>query len=172
MEEEQRRKLSQRAVATSAVSLADTLPASASTSAHSLSSPSSSSAPASWLSVGLVVKCLTRSTHSARYSGQKGRVVAVDDGGYTAVVAPLESTLAPLRVDQSELQTVIPAVGGALRIVAGGRRVGDTATLLGLSDDQAVCAVQCVSDGLRLDAMEFESVCKLAPVEHSPHPPA
>ena len=172
MEEEQRRKLSQRTVASSAASAADSPPASASASAPSTSQPPSSNGPAPWLSVGLVVKCLNRSSHSGRCSGQKGRVVAVDDGGYTAVVAPLDSTLAPLRVHQSELQTVIPAVGGALRIVAGGRRVGDTATLLGLSDDQAVCSVQCVSDGLRLEAMEFETVCKLAAVEHTPQPPA
>ena len=128
---------------------------------QSPSAPPSAHLAAPWLSVGLVVKVLNRSLHTGRYYGQKGRVEAVEDAGYTALVRPADSTLAPLRVDQKELQTVIPAIGYTVRIVAGKRRRGETATLSRLSDDQSTCTVECVSDGQRLDGMEFDNVCKI-----------
>ena len=121
-----------------------------------------------WLSEGLVVKVVNRSVQSGRYYGQKGSVTAVEDGGYTALVAPLDAALAPLLIDQRELQTVIPAIGHSVRIVAGSRRRGETATLCGLSDDQSTCTVECVSDGQRLDWMEFEHVCKLQVAQQQP----
>ena len=148
-------------------------------------SPSPSPAPSPappvelpWLSVGLVVKLLARSVQSGRYYGQKGRITAVDDPRYTATVAPSDPALAPVRLHQRELQTVIPAIGQPVRIVAGSRRRGETAALLALSGDQTTCSVECVSDGQRLDGMEFENVCKLVvesprqsalPLRHAPH---
>ena len=150
MDEEQQRK--QRAMA--------------SPQSHRAPQPTSAPSPsrpvdAPWLSAGLVVKLLNRSVQSGRYYGQKGGVMQVEDGGYTAVVAPSDLSLPTLRVDQHELQTVIPAIGHAVRIVAGSRRRGETATLCALSADQTTCTVECVSDGQQLAGMEFENVCKL-----------
>ena len=125
-------------------------------------SPSAPSSDAAWLSVGLVVKLLNRSVQGGVYYAQKGRITGVEDGGYTAIVAPLDSSLPAVRIDQSEVQTVIPAVGHTVRVVAGSRRRGQSATLCELADDQSSCTVQCVSDGELLAGMEFEHICKLS----------
>ena len=69
-----------------------------------------------WLVSGIHVKIVTKSLGD-KYYKQKGYVkTLVDD--YTAVVI-VSSTGAKLKLDQSHLETVIPAIGRKVRILNG-----------------------------------------------------
>jgi len=70
-----------------------------------------------------------------------------------------------LKLDQDDLETVIPAVGGTVRIVNGARCRGAEAELTSL-DTENFCVGLLVrggeADGTRLEGVEYEDVCKLA----------
>ncbi|KAB1217883.1 DNA/RNA-binding protein KIN17 [Morella rubra] len=69
-----------------------------------------------------------------------------------------------LRVDQAELETVIPQIGGLVRIVNGAYR-GATAKLLGVDTDKFCAKVQIEKGayvGRVLKAVEYEDSCKVA----------
>ncbi|CAK8540966.1 unnamed protein product [Lathyrus sativus] len=69
-----------------------------------------------------------------------------------------------LRVDQEELETVIPQVEGRVKIVNGAYH-GSLARLLGVDTDRFCAKVQIekgVYDGRVLKAVEYEDICKVA----------
>ncbi|CAK8540963.1 unnamed protein product [Lathyrus sativus] len=69
-----------------------------------------------------------------------------------------------LRVDQEELETVIPQAGGRVKIVNGAYR-GSLARLLGVDTDRFCAKVQIEKgsyDGRVLKAVEYEDICKVA----------
>ncbi|CAK9134512.1 unnamed protein product [Ilex paraguariensis] len=68
-----------------------------------------------------------------------------------------------LRVDQEELDTVIPQIGGLVRIVNGAYR-GSNARLLAVDTDNFCAKVQIekgLYDGRVLQAVEYEDICKV-----------
>jgi DNA/RNA-binding protein KIN17 len=82
---------------------------------------------------------------------------------YVGEIEMLESKHV-LRVDQAELETVIPQIGGLVRIVNGAYR-GATAKLLGVDTDKFCAKVQIEKGayvGRVLKAVEYEDVCKVA----------
>lgn len=96
------------------------------------------------------------------YYKQKGVVRKVIDK-YVGEIEMLESKHV-LRVDQEELETVIPQVGGRVKIVNGAYR-GSVAKLLGVDTDKFCAKVQIEKgpyDGRVLKAMEYEDICKVA----------
>jgi DNA/RNA-binding protein KIN17 len=62
-------------------------------------------------------------------------------------------------VDQEQLRTVLPAVGGALLVVNGAAR-GLRGTLLRLHTAEYTCDV-ALEDGRTLTGVEYEDVCRL-----------
>lgn len=82
-----------------------------------------------WLVEGLVVKVMSKSLAEQGFYKQKG-VVRKVIGKYVAEIKMLESG-AILKVDQEELETVIPQIGGLVKIVNGAYR-GSTANFLPL----------------------------------------
>ena len=61
---------------------------------------------------------------------------------------------------QEELETVIPAIGGAVRIVNGRKSKGYTGTLQGVDED-AECLSVTLQDGSVVAGLAYDDVCKL-----------
>ncbi|TVU33460.1 hypothetical protein EJB05_25280, partial [Eragrostis curvula] len=97
-----------------------------------------------WLCPGIVVKVMSKSLVEKGYYKQKGVVKRVTDK-YVGEIEMLESKHV-LKVDQDELETVIPQIGGLVRIVNGAYR-GSNARLLSV-DTEKFCAKVQVEKGL------------------------
>ncbi|RHZ32472.1 hypothetical protein DYB37_004300, partial [Aphanomyces astaci] len=114
-----------------------------------------------WIQPGLVVKVMDKDVGDGAYYKQKGLVVRVHDT-YVAEVRMLESRDV-LRLDQEDLETVIPLVGRPVRVVNGIGR-GALATLVSI-DERAFCAaIQLTSGpkkGRTLPQVEYEDICKV-----------
>lgn len=115
-----------------------------------------------WLCEGIVVKVMSKALADKGYYKQKGVVRKVIDK-YVGEIEMLENKHV-LRVDQEELETVIPQIGGFVRIVNGAYR-GSTARLLGINTEKFCAKVQIekgVYDGRVIPAVEYEDICKVA----------
>ncbi|XP_015885625.1 KIN17-like protein [Ziziphus jujuba] len=114
-----------------------------------------------WLCEGIIVKVMSKALAQKGYYKQKGVVKKVIDK-YVGEIEMLE-TKHVLRVDQEELETVIPQIGGLVRIVNGAYR-GLNARLLAVDTDKFCAKVQIekgVYDGRVLKAVEYEDICKI-----------
>eukprot|EP00250_Pteridium_aquilinum_P017461 c23639_g1_i1 orf=134-1447(+) len=115
-----------------------------------------------WLTEGLVVKVMSKSLDEQGFYKQKGVVHKVI-GKYVAEIKMLESG-AVLKVDQEELETVIPQIGGLVKIVNGAYR-GSMAKLLSVDTARFMAKVQVekgMYDGRVLNAVEYEDICKVS----------
>lgn len=115
-----------------------------------------------WLAEGLVVKVMSKSLAEQGFYKQKG-VVRKVIGKYVGEIKMLESG-AVLKVDQEELETVIPQIGGLVKIVNGAYR-GSTAKLLSIDTVTFTAKVQVekgIYDGRVLNAIEYEDICKFS----------
>ncbi|ESR34502.1 hypothetical protein CICLE_v10005088mg [Citrus x clementina] len=115
-----------------------------------------------WLCEGIIVKVMSKALADKGYYKQKGVVRKVIDK-YVGEIEMLEKKHV-LRVDQDELETVIPQIGGLVRIVNGAYR-GSNARLLGVDTDKFCAQVKIekgVYDGRVLNAIDYEDICKLA----------
>ncbi|KAK7300119.1 hypothetical protein RJT34_10954 [Clitoria ternatea] len=115
-----------------------------------------------WLHEGIIVKVMSKVLAEKGYYKQKGLVRKVIDK-YVGEIEMLESKHV-LRVDQAELETVIPQVGGRVKIVNGAYR-GSIARLLGVDTDNFCAKVQIEKgpyDGRVLRAVEYEDISKVA----------
>ncbi|XP_010542467.1 PREDICTED: DNA/RNA-binding protein KIN17 [Tarenaya hassleriana] len=115
-----------------------------------------------WLFEGIIVKVMSKALADKGYYKQKGVVRKVMDK-YVGEIEMLESKHV-LRVDQEELETVIPQIGGLVKIVNGAYR-GSNARLLGVNTDNFCAKVQIekgVYDGRVIKSIEYEDICKLA----------
>ncbi|KAI3760481.1 hypothetical protein L1987_50876 [Smallanthus sonchifolius] len=114
-----------------------------------------------WLCEGIVVKVMSKDLADKGYYKQKGVVRKVIDK-YVGEIEMLESKH-KLRVDQEELETVIPQIGGLVRVVNGAYR-GSNARLLSVNTDKFCAKVQIekgVYDGRVIQAIEYEDICKV-----------
>lgn len=115
-----------------------------------------------WLCEGIIVKVMSKALADKGYYKQKGVVRKVIEK-YVGEIEMLEKKHV-LRVDQDELETVIPQIGGLVRIVNGAYR-GSNARLLGVDTDKFCAKVKIekgVYDGRVLNAIDYEDICKLA----------
>ncbi|OMO58513.1 hypothetical protein COLO4_34579 [Corchorus olitorius] len=115
-----------------------------------------------WLCEGIIVKVMSKALAQKGYYKQKGVVRKAIDK-YVGEIEMLESKHV-LRVDQQELETVIPQIGGIVRIV-NGAYCGSNARLLGVDTDKFCAKVQIekgVYDGRVIKAIEYEDICKVA----------
>ena len=114
-----------------------------------------------WLAEGIVVKVMSKALKDKGLYKQKGVVQRVIDR-YVGEIKMLEGGLV-VRVDQAELETVIPALGGLVLIVNGAYR-GSIARLLAVDTDNFCAKVQIgkgAYDGRILPKVEYEDLCKL-----------
>ncbi|KAK4790214.1 hypothetical protein SAY86_017518 [Trapa natans] len=114
-----------------------------------------------WLCEGIVVKVMNKKLADGKYYKQKGVVRKVIDR-YIGEIGILDSKDV-LKVDQEELETVIPQIGGLVRVVNGAYR-GSNARLLGINTDEFCAKVQIekgVYDGRVIPAIAYEDICKV-----------
>ncbi|KAL8538528.1 hypothetical protein ACS0TY_000516 [Phlomoides rotata] len=115
-----------------------------------------------WLFQGIIVKVMSKALADKGYYKQKGVVRKVIDK-YCGEIEMLENKHV-LRVDQEELETVLPQIGGLVKIVNGAYR-GENARLLAIDTDNFSAKVQIekgIYDGRVLKAVKYEDICKLA----------
>ena len=114
----------------------------------------------SWLAKGIVVKVMHEGLGDEYYR-KKGVVENIKDE-FTAIVQMLDSK-DKLKIDQSHLETVIPAIGKPVLIVGGFHR-GSQAVLERLDIDRyfvSVTITQGSARGKTVDRVPYEDVCKL-----------
>ncbi|KAK1556222.1 hypothetical protein Q3G72_000794 [Acer saccharum] len=97
-----------------------------------------------WLCEGIIVKVMSKPLADKGYYKQKGVVKKVIDK-YVGEIEMLDNKHV-LRVDQDELETVIPQIGGLVRIVSGAYR-GSNARLMGVDTDK-FCAKVKIEKGV------------------------
>lgn len=115
-----------------------------------------------WLCVGIIVKVMSKALADKGYYKQKGVIRKVIDK-YVGEIEMLE-TKHVLRVDQEELETVIPQIGGLVKIVNGAYR-GANARLLAINTKDFCAKVQIergIYDGKILKAIDYEDISKIA----------
>ncbi|XP_043693641.1 KIN17-like protein [Telopea speciosissima] len=114
-----------------------------------------------WLCEGIIVKVMSKALAEKGYYKQKGVVRKVIDK-YVGEIEMLDSKHI-LRIDQAELETVIPQIGGLVRIVNGAYR-GSNARLNSVDTDSFSAKVQIekgLYDGRVLQAIDYEDICKI-----------
>jgi DNA/RNA-binding protein KIN17 len=114
-----------------------------------------------WLFDGIVVKIMAKELAPQGYYKAKGVVRAVVDR-YVAEVSLLEGGDV-IRVDQAQLETVLPAVGGGVRVLKGAHR-GAAGVLLSLDVARFKARVRLrrgAADGRELE-LDYEDVSKIA----------
>ena len=74
-----------------------------------------------WLHRGIIVKIMNKKVANGKYYKQKGEVVAVHDH-YVATVALAKFPGKKLKIDQDDLETVLPALGRTVLLVGGKHR--------------------------------------------------
>ena len=105
-----------------------------------------------WICRGIVVKVMAKNLGS-KYHKQKGHIRDMSNK-FTAIVAMLDSGT-KVKLDQTYLETVIPAIGKRV-IVCNGRRRGAVAVLKDIDKD-SFCGVVETDDGdvIRLPYEDF-----------------
>eukprot|EP01112_Ceratiomyxa_fruticulosa_P018680 TRINITY_DN6015_c0_g3_i1.p1 TRINITY_DN6015_c0_g3~~TRINITY_DN6015_c0_g3_i1.p1 ORF type:complete len:434 (-),score=110.39 TRINITY_DN6015_c0_g3_i1:41-1342(-) len=115
-----------------------------------------------WLYEGIVVKIMNKKLGEGKYYKEKGVVVEVIDK-YVGKIKVIE-TGDLLKQDQSQLETVIPSLGGKVKIVNGAYR-GENATLQSLDIDNFSAQVKILSgrnNGTVISSIAYEDICKIA----------
>ena len=110
-----------------------------------------------WLHPNIVVRVMNKKLADGRFYKLKGTVVKVID----RFIGEVQVDGALVRVDQADLETVLPKVGAQL-VIVNGRGRGSKATLLRINEDNFNCDVRIVEEGTTLNGVEYEDVCKLA----------
>lgn len=111
-----------------------------------------------WIKTGIVVKVLNKELAGGAYHKKKGVIVTLVDR-LTAEVEMSDSGDV-LRINQAQLETVLPSVGGAVLVVNGAHR-GERGTLTGI-DEKKYCALVQLASGGAVQAIPYEDVCKTA----------
>jgi DNA/RNA-binding protein KIN17 len=108
-----------------------------------------------WIKTHLVVKVMNKKLADGAYYKEKGTIVKVIDK-LTAEVE-MHKSGDVLRINQSELETVLPSPGGAILVVNGAHR-GARGTLESLDVDRFAARVKLA--GGQLESLPYEDVCK------------
>ena len=114
-----------------------------------------------WLHPNIVVKILNKEVGHGQFYNQKGTVVEIEDK-YLAKVRLENGTI--LKVDQDDLQTVLPALHSHVLIVNGAYR-GETAVLHSINQDKYNTSVSILAGPARGRVLTkaYEDICKLVP---------
>lgn len=119
-----------------------------------------------WVCRNIMVRIISKKLAGGKYYKRKAIVDRVMDDKFTAEVEVLDS--GPdvrdggdvLRLDQEDLETVVPKEGKSVRVV-NGRWRGKRATLLSV-DKKKYRATLELEDGTRLERVDYEDFSKVA----------
>eukprot|EP00605_Chrysophyceae_sp_TOSAG23-4_P002562 GSChrysophyteH1.ASY1.ANO1.2827.1 assembled CDS len=124
-------------------------------SAEQVSAP-----PDAWLLEGIFVRVLNKKLHGGTLYKKKGRVLRVLDSYVGEVLVDGDVRV---RIDQQELETVVPKEGKNVRFVSGPHRRCE-GLLTRIDQDTYSCTVR-ISDGphqgLELGGVEFEQISRV-----------
>mmetsp|Transcript_11366 Transcript_11366/g.46055 ORF Transcript_11366/g.46055 Transcript_11366/m.46055 type:complete len:410 (-) Transcript_11366:89-1318(-) len=119
---------------------------------------------ATWLRPGIVVKVVNKELAAGKYYRKKAAVREVVADGHAAVVRVLDSG-DELRLDEDDLETVIPNVGKTVTLLRG-RHAGQRATLLSIDLDAFAARVRVLPGerdaDLVLERVAYEDLSKTA----------
>ena len=113
-----------------------------------------------WLVEGIIVKVMHKDIGDGKYYKRKGVVRKVQDT-YTGVVKMLDDGV-KIKIDQDQLETVIPKAGGKVHIVNGAYR-GSLGVVRSIDMD-AFCVTVEISGGTyrgETVKVDYEDACKL-----------
>jgi len=114
-----------------------------------------------WLTPGIVVRIMNQKVGGGRFYKQRGLVRRVIDT-FIAEIELLDDA-SVIKIDQQELETVVPKAGKKVCIL-NGRGRGSTGTLLAINADEYNCTVR-VDDGPfsgeELPCVEYEDICRM-----------
>lgn len=122
-----------------------------------------------WLHRGIVVKILNKRLANGRYYKMKGVVEDITGDGYVGILRILpiddddEIIYEKIKIDQEELETVIPQVGKDVLILNGIGR-GCRGLLTKITEESYTCDVRITEgrhSGRILENMEYEDISKL-----------
>jgi DNA/RNA-binding protein KIN17 len=118
-----------------------------------------------WLTEGIIVKVMNKKVGEGRFYKAKGVVERVIDH-YVAEVRLLESSGTKIRLDQEDLETVVPRVG-ARGVLLNGRCRGCEVEVLQIHERDFNCDVKVMSSsanacGKELLGVDYEDISKLA----------
>ncbi|KAM3574770.1 hypothetical protein VYU27_003299 [Nannochloropsis oceanica] len=124
-----------------------------------------------WLMEGIVVKIVNKKIGGGKYYKQKGRVEKLLEGGFVGEICLTGEEGGReggrggggvrLRIDQEELETVIPAVGGRV-LILNGKGKGREGEMVGLDVENYACAVRVRGEReMVLKGVQYEDVCKV-----------
>jgi len=108
-----------------------------------------------WITPNLIVKIMNQKIGDGQFYGKKAIITKVNDL-YVAVVKILDSGII-IKIDQSQLETVIPAIGAQVAIVNGKYR-GKNGSLKSVDFDNFKAVVKV--DGKEIEK-EYEEICKI-----------
>jgi len=111
-----------------------------------------------WLAAGLIVKVMHEDLANGKYYRKKGQIEKVHDQ-FTADVRMSDSKDL-VRLDQELLETVIPNVGKAVRLVKGSHK-GAHAVMRHVDIEAFSVSVE-LEDGTRMEGLGYDEVCKVA----------
>lgn len=113
-----------------------------------------------WLHAGIVVRIMNKKLSEGRFFKAKGTVLRVIDD----FLAEVRVDDALVRLDQADLETIIPKVGGTL-LVVNGRCRGARATLLRIHQEAFNCDIR-IDDGLHAKrevlGVDYEDLCRVS----------
>ena len=112
-----------------------------------------------WVRPGIVVKVLSKALREHGYYKKKGAVVS--RAGRVAEIEMLDSGDV-LRVDERELETVVPSAGGAV-VVVRGDRAGARGTLLAIDEGRFQAEVELGEGPVWLDYEDFSKASAAQP---------
>ncbi|KAH3758399.1 DNA/RNA-binding protein KIN17 [Pelomyxa schiedti] len=121
----------------------------------------------SWLANGIVVKVLAKDIGNGAYYNKKGVVEGVVDT-YCAHVRMLEPPNSVLRVDEAQLETVLPGIGRPVLVVKGPFR-GSIATLEAVHVKDFCADIKItkagpnctISVGALVSNVDYTDICKI-----------
>jgi DNA/RNA-binding protein KIN17 len=125
--------------------------------------PSLNSFQENWLLENIQVKIITHTLGDGKFFKAKGKVTSLVNEYVAFVqVTNLDSTTVTIKIDQDDLQTVLPSIHSECILVNGKYR-GEKAILLELNDDKSKAKVKLVNDeSILLEQVELDHITKLA----------
>ena len=110
-----------------------------------------------WISKGLIVKVMHKSGPDCDIYKKKGEITDVINE-YKAEVELKDGTV--VKLDQAKLETVIPGQGNPVRIVKG-KHAGKNGVLAVADMQNGCCSVE-LKDGIMVEKLGWDMVCKIA----------
>lgn len=115
-----------------------------------------------WVAPDIVVRIIHKTLADGKFYRQKAVIKGVKDK-YIATVECLDSR-AVISIDQEYLETVLPSIGGVVRVLNGSQR-SHQATLLAVDVDKYVATIKMLDGpkaGQTLSGIAYEDISKVA----------